>query len=489
MLSVLASLAIFPFHPSLLTEPGKFPAPFQPRQPAAFHQAQLTRESVPMDVLPPQEKIETQEVRPLPGSLDKVAVFNSNSPEIIQTEGILLSTFPPEGKLFRSAHLNYAFQGRFDIFSHHIARAQTARQARTLYLGFLMSNPSSQPVVVDVLQGSTYLARPEAQFIHLPASIDDPMGRIFSGPGSRVMNDVLRGQRHRALPPRTVIPPNQTVLFLNLPVPVGPNVPASNARSSLMRLNSSGPIHIASLALFAPIGPGRRERPPVLKEWEQLLAKGRLAGPRDMSPTNPLFRNPSRVIYGRVSGVTQGSRWDVKITDKPSGDTLMIPKPGRAYSYGISTLTRGTLGSQQVQSAPLLVRYPDTAYLSHGNYGVEYNLQLPLNNNTRRAATVMVSLQTPVKEEINTQFVRFFDPPEERIFFRGPLRISHDDGRGSKAVRYMHIVQKRGESGTPLLKLTLEPGETRTVQIDFLYPPDATPPQVVTVQTEEDKER
>lgn len=39
-----------------------------------------------------------QTVRPLPGSLDNVPVFNSNSPELIQTDGILLSTFPPGGK-------------------------------------------------------------------------------------------------------------------------------------------------------------------------------------------------------------------------------------------------------------------------------------------------------------------------------------------------------------------------------------------------------
>jgi hypothetical protein len=30
--------------------------------------------------------------------LDSIRVFNSNSPEVVQTEGILLSTFPPEGK-------------------------------------------------------------------------------------------------------------------------------------------------------------------------------------------------------------------------------------------------------------------------------------------------------------------------------------------------------------------------------------------------------
>ena len=66
-----------------------------------------------------------QTVRPLPGGLDTVPVFNSNSPEIIESDGILLSTFPSRGKSAPSAHLNYPLSGRFDIFSHHVARGQT----------------------------------------------------------------------------------------------------------------------------------------------------------------------------------------------------------------------------------------------------------------------------------------------------------------------------------------------------------------------------
>lgn len=39
--------------------------------------------------LPPQEIIQPYEVRPLPGKLDNVVMFNSNSPEWIKQEGIL----------------------------------------------------------------------------------------------------------------------------------------------------------------------------------------------------------------------------------------------------------------------------------------------------------------------------------------------------------------------------------------------------------------
>ena len=59
------------------------------------------------------EVVIPQEVRALPGELDKFPVFNSNSPEIVKSEGILLSTFPETGKQSPDAHLNYALSGRF----------------------------------------------------------------------------------------------------------------------------------------------------------------------------------------------------------------------------------------------------------------------------------------------------------------------------------------------------------------------------------------
>ncbi len=67
--------------------------------------------------------LDRQEMRPLMGSLDDVPMFNSNSPEIVQTEGILLSSFPSEGMAHPKAHLNFPFQGRFDLFTHHISKA------------------------------------------------------------------------------------------------------------------------------------------------------------------------------------------------------------------------------------------------------------------------------------------------------------------------------------------------------------------------------
>ncbi|MEG4440612.1 DUF3370 family protein [Microcoleus sp. AT9_B5] len=52
-------------------------------------------------------------MRELPGKLDSIPLFHSNSPKWVKKEGILLSTFPPDGKKVPAANLNFAFQGHF----------------------------------------------------------------------------------------------------------------------------------------------------------------------------------------------------------------------------------------------------------------------------------------------------------------------------------------------------------------------------------------
>lgn len=430
----------------------------------------------------PTEIVQPQEVRALPGGLNEVPVFNSNSPELVQTEGILLSTFPPDDGDDSGVHLNFPFQGRFDVFAHHIAKAPTPEDLRSLYLGILLHNPTSQPVTVDILHGASYLSQPDAPFVALPSQLDNRSGDVYAGPGSRVMSDVLRGQRQAEFPPQLTIPPQQSRLLLNLPIPVKTLEPPINGRSTLMRLRSDGLVYAASLARYAPVDEAGNERPPTLEEWQQLLARGELAGPRDRAPT-PVDTTTGQIIYGRVAGVALGSMWNTQLTDSPTSQFLTIPEPGAAFSYGLSTLHRGTLGTEQVQSAPMLVRYPDTAYFAHGNYGVQYSLTLPLVNPTSQTQTVTVSLQTPLKQEQLQEGLRFLEPPPQRVFFRGTLRVRYTDDAGLPRTRFWHLVQHRGQQGNPLIMLTMPPRDRRLVEVDFLYPPDATPPQVLTVRT------
>ena len=446
-----------------------------------FTLAQATPTPTPSPT-PQIEIVQPQQVRAIPGKLDDVPVFNSNSPELVQKEGILLSTFPPNGKANPTAHLNFPFQGRFDIFAHHIAKAATPEDLRTLYLGIIVYNPSQEPVTVDILQTASYLSQPDAPFIELPPVVDNPAGAVYAGPGSRVMSDILLGRHQADFPPQLVIPPQQSQMLLNLPIPVRTLEPPINGRSTLMRLRSNGMVYVASLARFAPLDADGNERSPILEEWQQLLDQGELSGPRDRAPTPPEITK-GQIIYGRVAGVAQGSRWQAQLVDSPTTQSLTIPQPGQAFSYGLSTLPRGTLGTSQSQSAPMLVRYPDTAYLANGNYGVEYSLTLPLVNPTSNTQTVTLALQTPLKEDQPIEGLRFLEPPAKQVFFRGSVEIRYKDDAGLPRTRYVHLVQRRGQLGEPLVTLNMPPRDQRLVQVNFLYPPDATPPQVLTVKT------
>jgi hypothetical protein len=430
-----------------------------------------------------QEIIEVQEVRPLPENLDNVPVFNSNSPEMVSQEGILLSTFPREGKKFPQAHLNFVFNGRVDVFTHHISLPPSPDNWRTLYLGVILFNPGVEPVKINILQGASYLGQPDAPFIDLPSFLDNSQGRIYAGPGNRVMNDILRGKRHSGFPASLIIPPGKSQLLMNHPIPVRDLEAPINGRSSLIRLRSNGLVYMASLAMFAPRDNRGEERAPNLKEWEFLLKNYDRVKPRDLIPTAPNQRNGS-MIYGRVAGVALGSRWRSRLVDHSGNSNLTIPERGKAFSYGINTLPAGQLGTNQTQSAKMLVRYPDTAYMAHGNYGIEYNLSLPLYNNTKNHQTVILTIQTPIKmNKLMGGGLIFLEPPLSRVLFRGTVRVSYERDRNQRETRYVHLVQRRGQRGEPLVQLELKPGERRVVEVDFVYPPDASPPQVLTVKT------
>lgn len=293
------------------------------------------------------------------------------------------------------------------------------------------------------------------------------------------MGDILRGKHENIFPARIVIPAGESRMLLNLPIPVRALEPPINGRSTYMRLQSDGEVYAASLAMFAPTDKEGKERAPNLKEWENLLETGNLSTPRDRAPTAP--GATGNVVYGRVAGVAEGSVWKAKLDD-PTGLDLTIPAKGEAISYGLSLLDGGTLGTNQIQSAPMLVRYPDTAYRAHGNYGIQYSLSLPLFNRTQESQRVAISIQTPIKQDRLVDGLRFLDPPAQQIFFRGTVQIRYSDD-GKTRTRYFHLVQKRGQQGEPLVTLEIPSNDWRLVQVNFLYPPDATPPQVLTIQT------
>lgn len=433
----------------------------------------------------PQEVTIAQPVRPLPGALDNIPVLNSNNPELIFNEGIILSTLPSIGMDSPYAHLNYAFENRFDVFAHHVVQASP--EGRTLYLGVLLFNGGKRTAQVDILQGASSLTSPDALFVELPPQLENPQGSIFSGPGSRVMGEVLRGQRHSLYPPQLIIPPGKAQMLINQPLPVNyrpdPMAPPPlklprNGFSAYFRLNTDQPLYGASLAMYAPQDAQGRERPPTLQEWQTLLQTSALMTPRDRIP-----RNSQRRIYSRVAGVSLGSQWRANLTD-PHSSLLKIPPAGEAFSYAISTLEGGRLGTGQNQAAQMAKRYPDTAYEAHGNYGIQYSLTLPLTNPSRQPQRVSLAIETPLKFNDPSPQLRFLEPPAKNVHFRGTVQFRYTDDQKRPQNRYFHLVQRRGQRGESLISLTLQPGETRSVQMDLLYPPDATPPQLLTVRTE-----
>ncbi|MEG4345398.1 DUF3370 domain-containing protein [Microcoleus sp. A003_D6] len=435
----------------------------------------------------PAEIVQAAEVRSLPGQLDNIPLFNSDSPEWVKKEGILLSTFPPDGKKVPAAHLNFAFQGQFNLFAHHFSH--TPLNLRTLYIGALLYNPSSAPVTVEVLQAASYLMEPDAPFKQKPALSESPNGEVYSGPGIRAVDSVLRGMRQPDFPEKLLVAPGETALLMNRPIPVRGLEKPINGRSTFVRLKSSGKVYAATLAMYAPQNAdggdplrGLRQRAPTLEEWQQLLNNGGLAGPRDKTPTPPDGTSGS-LIYGRVAGVQQGSGWFAELVDRDAKN-LAIPQTGKAISYAISTLRGGTLGTQQVQAGKMLARYPDTAYEAHGNYGVHYNLILPLHNTAQKPQTVAVSLETPLKEDrLSKNGLRFRQPPLDFPYFRGTVRLRYQDDGGYDVTRYVHLWHRVGQVVEPMVKLSLAATETRAVKVDFIYPPDSTPPQVLTVRT------
>ncbi|MBE9008152.1 DUF3370 domain-containing protein [Fortiea sp. LEGE XX443] len=428
----------------------------------------------------PQEIVQPGKVRALSGKLDTIPVFNSNSPEWIKNEGILLSTFPANGKKVPAAHLNFPFQGRFDLFAHHYTH--TPKDLQTLYIGVILHNPSKKTVTIDVLQGASYLMQ-DAPFVTLAPYRENNDGKVYSGPGARAVSDVLRGVRQADFPGKLVIPPGGRRMLLNHPIPVRNLERPVNGRSSFLRLRSNGKIYAASMAMFAKKNTDGSDRAPTLTEWQALLNNGSFAGPRDKIPTPPDATSGS-LIYGRVAGVSQGSQWQAKLVDHIKATDLTIPAPGQGISFALDTLRGGRLGTEQIQTAKMLVRYPDTAYEAHGNYGVEYNLYLPLKNYTKQTQKVTVTLETPLKEDkLSKGGVRFRKPSLDFPFFRGTVRLRYVDDQGQKKTRYVHLWHRTGQVLEPLVEFVLPPASQRNLQVDVIYPPDSTPPQVLTVRT------
>jgi len=424
-------------------------------------------------------------VYPLSGNLNKIPVVNSNSPEVIKSEGILFSSFPSFDKKFKEAHLNKYFEGKFDIFTHHIAVEREKNDLTTLYQGILLYNPTDKIVTLKIISSASYLSQPDSPFIVLSDIVENNQGNIFAGPGDRVSQDILR-EKNFINTTDIKINPKKYFLLMNKAIPISNLTPPVNGISTLFKLESDGRLYIADLALYEKKNLFCSQKPE-LDDWINILNNGKLAEKRDHEPT-PLDKPKpygQPFYYGRVSGVAIGNTWNSFITNNDSEDKFILPEKNNAIVYSLNTVYANTLGTKQVQSANVEKRYFDTAYQAHSNYGITYEISIPLYNKSNEEKEISISFDTPIRisENIQQTELKFYKDPPNKIAFRGEFKIQYKNNLGIDEEKYIHIVQRFGQKGEPILNLKLKPNETRLIKINYIYPADATPPHVLTIST------
>lgn len=447
---------------------------------------------------PAPTRLRLQAVELLPGGLDATPMLNDNNPELIVAPGILLSTFPAGGQLGTipltapGAHLDAPVSGTFELFSHHVYAGKPDKLDSTLWLAVVAAPRGDKPVQLRLLAGATALSQSvdgkeaQAPFLPLPPLMPQGLTPVWAGPGSRVATELLLRlpNPQRPWPERWTLPPGVLTPLVVLPLPVRGLDPLLNGRNLQLRLNSDGPVDVATLAAFGPEG-----SPPPPAVWAEILAGG--LSPKEHVPTPR--GAPGRMVYSRVSGVQRGTTWTGRITD-PGRPTLSASRA--PLSWPISSLERGTLGTGQVQTAELSAFYPGTAWAAHGNYGVTYALTLPLRNDTRRPLRLALALESPLKIDGPQGGLRFRGPASSGgageaaagpatgpVMFRGTVEVSGLDGPNGRAEgrQSFHLVQRAGQEGPALGTVTLAPGAVRQLQVRLIYPADATPPQVLSL--------
>lgn len=409
-------------------------------------------------------------IYPLPGSLDTTPVLYSNSPERIKTSGLLVSTLPAPD-LNQPRKLGVPLQGDFRLFIHHVARTAILTQTQ-IWLAVVVDNPNPDTLQLELKRGNFFRTWPEAPFLPLRGIQNNQDAKHFSGPGDRLALSYLRAEN--LLGPRTFLIPGQSrQTVLSAPLPTNPLwvLQQDNALSALLEFTCHQPVHVSVLAWTSPDG-----HAPQQQDLEQLLETGQAAGPPE-SPVTEYDPSqappPGSFRYGRVAGLSQGAIWSGELTPLPThiGDRVGFP---------LSSVYLKRLGTTQNQSATLIARVPGTAIQSHGNYGVHYQLKALFSNPDRHEHRYAVYLRHPL--EIRTPLVG--DPmaifrltPDTTVTFRGTLHL-----RWGQAEYWLHQVLHAGEAAPALQILELPAGESRALHLELVYPPDATPPQLLEIE-------
>lgn len=455
-----------PSRPLVAPSQGPASAPSRPERPVS---TPVPRSSESPATKPVPDSL----VRPLPGGLDETLVFNSNSPELVKESGILLSTLSGSG-----VNLNGALSGTFEVFLHHIAETAFLDGNDTCWLAVVAENAAEQKSRLELLAGASWLTGPDAPFVDLRPLVEDPRGVVYSGPGGRAALDFMLGRSNVELKAWPLNPGERRLLFAQ-PIPAKNfGIPQRNARSAIFRFQTDQPVKLASIALF-----GRADGEPTQEAVEAVLRAGTRAGPPDKEATPyepPKRPTGGQFIYGRVAGVAQGARWAGSLFEKASAT---LREAGDWVGFPIASVVLNTLGTGQVQSPALRVRYPGSAIEAHGSYGVTYDLQVPLDNPDARLRQYTLALSHPLRiPENSREQPRYAEATGEApITFRGSLQLDWDDEQNQPVRKLVHLTLRQGERGAPFATVSVVPGRRTVARLRLVYPADCTPPQLLTV--------
>lgn len=440
----------------------------------------------------PAERAISFDIKALNGKLDCQPLFNSNMPEVVPGQDgspkVLLSTLEAGAAEFPDAHLSYRFRGKFGVFIHHINK-QDQSPPKLLRLSLYAQNESAKQAHINVLKRSTYLSQPDAPFVkdipdleRLGESGDCQIKARYAGPGDRLSYDFATSIAQTGIAQTSIAKKNYPkedtkvvecqplgcTLLENLDVPTRALTPALNGRSYIGWFETDRPLRLFLISSFVDNAEALGHDQPL-----KLAMSIDRPLPRESAkhfPSNPDAKGG--IIYGRVAGISKGLTFN-------SHNHIDIKNKALSLAFPVSTLKGGTfgLGNGSIQAAPMYRRYFDTAYRAQGNYAVYHKLSFRIENKTDCPRLVKLSFACPLKKDgkkvTNLQFLEG-DLKTAPVFYRGTIKLTED-----KKDTYFHIVLHRGQKAESLKELQIEPYDYKDLSLEFLYPPDATPPQAI----------
>jgi hypothetical protein len=389
--------------------------------------------------LPPQ-------IQALQGQFNATPVLHSNQPEIVRSEGILISTALGTSTYHwgqnQQAIANplFTFRGPFGIHAHHIYRPLDASRMGDrwrrglLHLGVIAINPSQQPVTVQFPAGMLRTSFDKTYLPTLMGVTDNRNQMLAAGPGDATALALLSGQRDWRIPQQVQLPPYSRQVLFGMPLP------ARGTANLLLRGNSSGPLQ---LALVASEGDGSEA------DFLRVLDNRELAQGRDYLLQQQQIRQ--RKLFSRVSGVAKGDTYQARVSADLT-QPLHVP---------LTTTWRKHFGSQEVQVNPLLARMPDSSLENIGTYGVRYELTFQLRGH-------------------GPQRLLFTTPADPKPYtaFRGSLRLDLDG-----QVSYVHLGQPSGRTDT-LYRFMMPASGQGQLKVSLVYPADASPGHILSIVPE-----